>query len=54
VVRVAQRKTDAFSQWVNSFRERRGMNCAIVVVANKDARNIWAMLNINEESRAAI
>lgn len=54
VVRVAQRKTDAFSQWVNSLRERRGMNRAIVAVANKNARIIWAMLNRNEEFRAAV
>jgi transposase len=52
VVRVAQLKTDPFSQWVNSLRERRGMNRAIVAVANKNARIIWAMLNRNEEFRA--
>ena len=52
VVRVSQRKTDAFSQWVNSIRERRGMNRAIVAVANKNARIIWAMLRRNEEFRA--
>lgn len=34
VVRVAQRKTDPFSQWVIRLRERRGMNRAIVAVAN--------------------
>jgi len=52
VVRVAQRKTDPFSQWINALRERRGMNRAIVAVANKNARIIWAMLNKNEEFRA--
>ena len=52
VVRVAQRKTDPFSQWINSLRERRGMNRAILAVANKNARIIWAMLNRNEEFRA--
>lgn len=52
VVRTAQRKTEPFSQWVNSLRERRGMNRAIVAVANKNARIIWAMLNKNEEFRA--
>jgi transposase len=52
VVRVAQRKTDPFSQWVNRLRERRGMNRAIVAVANKNARIIWAILNRNEEFRA--
>lgn len=54
VVRVAQRKTDPFSQWVNRLRERRGMNRAIVAVANKNARIIWAMLNRNEEFRAPV
>jgi transposase len=54
VVRVAQRKTDPFSQWVNNLRERRGMNRAIVAVANKNARIIWAMLNRNEEFRAPV
>lgn len=54
VVRVAQRKSDQFSQWVNRLRERRGMNRAIVAVANKNARIIWAMLNRNEEFRAAV
>lgn len=49
VVRVAAAKTDPFSQWVNALRERRGMNRAIVAVANKNARIIWAMLNRNEE-----
>ena len=54
VVRVAQRKTDPFSQWVNRLRERRGMNRAIVAVANKNARIIWALLNRNEEFRAPV
>lgn len=30
------------------------MNRAIVAVSNKNARIIWAMLNRNEEFRAAI
>ena len=54
VVRVAQRKTDPFSQWVNNLRERRGMNRAIVAVANKNARIIWIVLNKNEEFRAPV
>ncbi|MGR3549293.1 MAG: hypothetical protein ACU0CU_01480, partial [Pseudooceanicola sp.] len=52
--RVAQRKTDPFSQWVNNLRERRGMNRAIVAVANKNARIIWIVLNKNEEFRAPV
>jgi transposase len=54
VVRVAAAKTDPFSQWVNALRERRGMNRAIVAVANKNARIIWAMLRRNEEFRAHV
>ncbi|MDO5757383.1 MAG: IS110 family transposase, partial [Rhodobacterales bacterium] len=37
-----------------SLRERRGMNRAIVALANKIARIIWAMLNKNEEFRAPV
>ena len=54
MVRVEQRKTDPVSQWVNRLRERRSMNRAIVAVANKSARIIWAMLNRNEEFRASV
>lgn len=52
VVRVSAKKNDPFSQWVNSLRERRGATKAIVAVANKNARIIWAMLRNNEEFRA--
>ena len=51
VVRVSQGRTDAFSRWVNSINERRGMNRAIVAIANKNARIIWAMLRKNGEFR---
>ncbi|SNR44778.1 hypothetical protein SAMN06265370_105145 [Puniceibacterium sediminis] len=59
-VRVAERKTAPFSQWVNNLRGRRRMNRAIVVTkarlqrdeANKNARIIWVMFNRNEEFRA--
>jgi len=54
VVRTAAGKSDQFSQWVNALRERRGMNRAIVAVANKNARIIWAVLAKNEEYRPAI
>lgn len=54
VVRTALGKTDRFSQWVNALRERRGTNRAIVAVANKNARIIWALLNRNEEYRPAV
>ena len=51
VVRTAAAKTDPFSNWVNALRERRGTNRAIVAVANKNARVIWALLNRQEEFR---
>lgn len=35
VVRVAARRADPFSRWVNVLRERRGVNRAIVAVAKK-------------------
>lgn len=53
VVRTALGKTDRFSRWVNELRERRGTNRAIVAVANKNARIIWALLAKNEEYRPA-
>jgi len=53
VVRTAVTKTDRFSRWVNELRERRGTNRAIVAVANKNARIIWALLAKNEEYRPA-
>lgn len=52
VVRVSAKTNDPFSQWVNSLRERRGATKAIVAVANKNARIIWAMLRNNEEFSA--
>ncbi|HYI91506.1 MAG TPA: IS110 family transposase [Beijerinckiaceae bacterium] len=54
VVRTAASKSDGFSAWVNTLRERRGTNRAIVAVANKNARVIWALLRRNEEFRPAI
>lgn len=44
VVRVPAGKTDALNRWINSLRERGGVNRAIVAVANKNDRIIWAML----------
>ena len=64
VVPVSQGRTDTFSRRVNSIRERRGVNRAIVAVANNEplsaigprtmasARIICAMLRRNEELRA--
>jgi transposase len=53
VVRTAARKTDSKSSWVNQLRERRGFNRAVVAVANKNARVIWAVLRREEPYRRA-
>ena len=53
VVRVAAGKTDALSRWINALRERRGVNRTIVAVANKNARNLWAMLRNGMEFQPA-
>jgi len=45
VVRHAMGNHDAFSDWINRLRVRRGMNVAIVAVANKNARMAWALLH---------
>lgn len=53
VVRTAKRKKDRHSRWVNDLHERRGHNKAVVAVANKNARIIWAVLSSGEPYRAA-
>jgi transposase len=53
VVFAARRKTDAKSSWINSLVERRGVNRAIVAVANKNARILWALLARDEPYRRA-
>jgi transposase len=45
VVQHAMGKHDVFSDWIKRLRARRGMNIAIVAVANKNARMAWALLH---------
>ena len=54
VVTQAARRDDPFSRWINTLRERRGMNVTVVAVANKTARVIWAMLAKGEDYRPAV
>jgi transposase len=54
VVAQAARRDDPFSRWINTLRERRGINVTVVAVANKTARVIWAMLAKGEDYRPAI
>jgi len=53
VVYRAPNKDDALSRWINQIRERRGMNRAIVALANKMARVGWAILRHNTVYHAA-
>lgn len=49
VVRHARNKDDKLSRWVNTLRERRGVNKATVALANKLARMGWALLRHDAE-----
>jgi transposase len=42
MLRVAGRRQDALSRWVLSVEARRGRQKAIVAMANKNARRLWA------------
>lgn len=47
VIIAAANKDDPYSIWVNSLREKKGMNKACVAIANKNARRIWAIAKNN-------
>lgn len=51
---AALRKDDPRSRWVKALVARRGHNRAVVAVANKTARIIWALLVSGERYRPAI
>jgi transposase len=51
VLRVVDRKKDAWSRWLQGVKARRGMNCASVAQANKTARVAWALLAKGERYR---
>ena len=53
VLRTAPKRTDAVSCWAVELQERRGAAKAIVAIANKNARIIFAMLRGGTEFRAA-
>ncbi len=44
VFKVAANKDDARSRWLQSLSERRHKNIAVVALANKNARIVWALL----------
>ena len=53
VVRYAERSDDRLSRWAKQVVARRGKHKAVVAVANKLARIIWAMLHYQTEYKAA-
>jgi len=53
VVKVAHKKTDSHSQWINELEARRGHNKAAVAQANKAARQVWAVLSKGEDYKVA-
>jgi transposase len=52
VVRTATRDTP-YERWIRALVERRGHNKAVVAVANKNARIVWALLASGQAYRAA-
>ena len=48
VLQSAPRKSDRLSRWALAVRERRGYHRAIIAVAAKNARIIWALLAKNQ------
>lgn len=52
-VLAAKNKGDARSRWINALVERRGHNKAVVALANKNARILWALLTTGECYRRA-
>ena len=44
VVHHAQRKDDALSRWLLRIKQQKGTNVATVALANKNARQLWAVM----------
>jgi len=43
-VMTAHRRSDRISKWVSALRERSGWQKAVVALANKNARIVWAVM----------
>jgi transposase len=54
VLRHVAGKTDPLSGWLQQLIARRGMNRAVVALANKNARRLWAIWRSGEHLRAAV
>jgi transposase len=44
VMRQVAQRTDATSRWIRALKARRGFNKAVVALAAKHARIVWALL----------
>lgn len=53
VLRHAPGKTDALSRWLQQLAIRRGKNRAVVALANKNARRLWAIWRAGEHLASA-
>jgi transposase len=54
VLRHATRQTDARSRWLLALMRRRGRNVAVVALAKKHARILWALMTREEDYRQAV
>jgi transposase len=52
VLRVAARHTDPTTRWLKRVQARRNANIAVVALANKHARIVWALLAHDREYQA--
>ena len=53
VLHTATTHGDKLSRWVCSLRERRGYHKALIAIAAKNARIVWALLSKNQTFRTA-
>jgi transposase len=53
VLRHLARRTDATSRWVTALKARRGFNKAVVALAAKHARILWALLATGRDYQPA-
>jgi len=52
-LQVAARRSDKLSRWAMALKERRGYHRAVVALAAKNARIIWAILAGGSQYRSA-
>ena len=53
VLQMAAHRNDKLSRWAVALKERRGYHRAVVALAAKNARILWALLTRGSEFKAA-